>query len=760
MRIVLAASVCLILLLGWGCALADSSDLSNGVFIVHAPPSLQYTNSPPTGSWCGAYTQYAAIDTCSEQINHVDTQGAFVWYVLSAWTESKQWCGAQFGLGDYDPDNFVVWEHGACFPSGGLTIPTSGWPGPNEGIALTTTNANWSGNFVPVYWFAGYAYGEDVIPIAPDPDSEFAGWARCDNHEEIAAVALGGLGVLTDGIYACPESELDSGGDSVEQDTSGGDIAGGDSGGEDIEFDFPDSSSTGACCLDHECLLVTQSECAEMSGVFLEDSASCDGDPCSFENSRTTREVYPNTLGGIRLAIFQSADNDTILLHDGTFTGSNNWNLWFPNRDLVIMSISDNPEDCTIDCHDPMLSPHYGIWVMGSPHVVGHTVIKGITLENCVANNNEPCPRCKTGAGVFVGQNSAGCPDSAEVINCVFRNCQALEGGGAIYCIDCSWFSVSACTFDSNTAVKEGGAILSSSQLDPGYCEIQDCYFDGNVAAGGGAVTGYGSVIGSDLDLRIRRCVFKDNVSTNEGPEGDPLVQGGGAIFLLKQAALVDQCTFYGNDALWGGSIYATNDAEVDLTGSIVTASGGEAFRCYDADPPTVGCSDFYGNAGGDWVGCVEGMGTGTNISEFPILCDPSSGDFRLGEDSPCLPDPGGYCVTGMGANTDICPAPQGTEPLGGGSVAEFSLTPSLSGDQVRVTFTVEAGAKELAVLRVVDIAGRVVRSLAVGPALPGRHELTWDGLDAGGAPVPGGVYFLHLRTGGRDRCGRAIIVR
>lgn len=235
---------------------------------------------------------------------------------------------------------------------------------------------------------------------------------------------------------------------------------------------------------------------------------------------------------------------------------------------------------------------------------------------------------------------------------------------------------------------------------------------------------------------------------------------GGGAVSLVTQAALIDQCTFYGNDARWGGGIYAANDAEVDLANSIVTAGGGEAFRCYDASSPTVGCSDFYGNAGGDWVGCVEGMGTGTNISEFPVLCDPGSGDFRLGEDSPCLPDPGGDCVTGMGANTDICLAPQGVEPLEGGQAAELDLTPSLSGDQVRVTFAVEGGAKEQAVLRVVDIAGRAVRSLAVGSAVRGRHELTWDGMDAEGAPVPGGVYFLHLRTGSRDRWGRAIIVR
>ena len=208
MRFKVIASVCLVVLLGEGWALAQSTDLSDGVFIAHAPSGLEYTSSPPTGSWCGAYAGYAPIDSCSEQINRIDSQAPVVWYVLAAWSGSKQWCGTEFGLGDYDAENFAIWEHGACFPSSGISIPTSGWPGPNEGIALSTTDVNWSGNFVPVYWFAGYAYGEDVIPLAADPGTGLAGWARCNDHAEVPADALGGMGLFTDGIYACPECAL------------------------------------------------------------------------------------------------------------------------------------------------------------------------------------------------------------------------------------------------------------------------------------------------------------------------------------------------------------------------------------------------------------------------------------------------------------------------------------------------------------------------------------------------------------------------
>jgi hypothetical protein len=81
MRFRFVASVCLVMFLGGGFVLADSSDLSNGVFIAHALANLQYTSDPPAGGWCGAYDEYAAIASCSEQINRIDSEGPVIWYV-------------------------------------------------------------------------------------------------------------------------------------------------------------------------------------------------------------------------------------------------------------------------------------------------------------------------------------------------------------------------------------------------------------------------------------------------------------------------------------------------------------------------------------------------------------------------------------------------------------------------------------------------------------------------------------------------------
>jgi hypothetical protein len=62
--------------------------------------------------------------------------------------------------------------------------------------------------------------------------------------------------------------------------------------------------------------------------------------------------------------------------------------------------------------------------------------------------------------------------------------------------------------------------------------------------------------------------------------------------------------------------------------------------------------------------------------------------------------------------------------------------------------------------LSLYDATGRRVRLLAAGwhPAM--RHMLTWDGRDAGGRLLPSGVYFLRLNASGTEETQRLIRIR
>jgi hypothetical protein len=47
----------------------------------------------------------------------------------------------------------------------------------------------------------------------------------------------------------------------------------------------------------------------------------------------------------------------------------------------------------------------------------------------------------------------------------------------------------------------------------------------------------------------------------------------------------------------------------------------------------------------------------------------------------------------------------------------------------------------------ILDVSGRVVRSLAPGTLPAGRQQVAWDGRDRSGAAVPAGLYFASFRT-------------
>jgi hypothetical protein len=62
--------------------------------------------------------------------------------------------------------------------------------------------------------------------------------------------------------------------------------------------------------------------------------------------------------------------------------------------------------------------------------------------------------------------------------------------------------------------------------------------------------------------------------------------------------------------------------------------------------------------------------------------------------------------------------------------------------------------------LRIYDLRGRLVTTMAEGVQPAGRHELVWQGSDATGTPVASGVYFLRLELGDERFEQRLTLVR
>src|SRR5690606_31547207 len=100
--------------------------------------------------------------------------------------------------------------------------------------------------------------------------------------------------------------------------------------------------------------------------------------------------------------------------------------------------------------------------------------------------------------------------------------------------------------------------------------------------------------------------------------------------------------------------------------------------------------------------------------------------------------------------------------PLPEGSRGPFTLTieanaPNPFTQSTRIRFALSSPSR--AGLRVYDASGRLVRMLLDEPRPAGRQEVTWDGRDVGGKPVPSGIYFYQLQAGARSETKKAVLL-
>jgi len=75
-----------------------------------------------------------------------------------------------------------------------------------------------------------------------------------------------------------------------------------------------------------------------------------------------------------------------------------------------------------------------------------------------------------------------------------------------------------------------------------------------------------------------------------------------------------------------------------------------------------------------------------------------------------------------------------------------------------RLAFSLPAAGH--AVVDVLDLQGRLVRTLLSGPRAAGEQTVEWDGRDANGRPVASGSYLARLRAGGRTATHKLILAK
>jgi hypothetical protein len=206
--------------------------------------------------------------------------------------------------------------------------------------------------------------------------------------------------------------------------------------------------------------------------------------------------------------------------------------------------------------------------------------------------------------------------DDALIDNCTISGNDAELGGG-VYLINCV---IARSKLSENTASLAGGGFFGGGWKT----EIKECLIERNIAS-----------LGGGLRLSGACQVVSSIIVMNNAKEG------GGAACSQESSSFVN-CTIAMNSALEGsGMLLAYFESLVfSMSHSIIAfGEGGEAVRCEGPVSITADCTNIYGNAGGDWIDCLEGQeGASGNVSGDPLFCQ-SGLDWRICSNSPCAPE-------------------------------------------------------------------------------------------------------------------------
>jgi predicted outer membrane repeat protein/parallel beta-helix repeat protein len=405
---------------------------------------------------------------------------------------------------------------------------------------------------------------------------------------------------------------------------------------------------------------------------------SCDNDsvptkpvvPTPGREPRSVLVKYDRTgdYPTIQAAINSAIHGDTIVLANGRFRGPENRDLDFRALRIILRSQSNDPVACVIDCDGTSTDPHRGFSFHSGEDA--RSVVEGVTIQDGYGRGGGAAVLCESSSPTLRNVIIRGHGTSAvtcDMSSPTFENCTFFSNwAGGMYCSSGSSPSLTSCTFWSNVSDGDGAAIFAASST----ITLTDCVFTRNTSfSGGGAiqcstipdvgrsvVTAYrclfesnaaayygGAVNATNSDVAMAECTFIDNTAG----------LGGGAVATVSHTlASISQATFYGNSSPIGSAMLCASGSEVLVLSTILSfGSGAAPLVCDTLLGPVqlaVSCSDVFGNGGGDWVGCLEGLEeTNDNMSADPLFCAPLDGSLHLMPGSPCAAGPASCPLVG-----------------------------------------------------------------------------------------------------------------
>jgi len=359
------------------------------------------------------------------------------------------------------------------------------------------------------------------------------------------------------------------------------------------------------------------------------------------DGGRTIR--VPRDQATIQAAIMSASDTDVIVVADGVYTGTGNYNVYFSGKAITVRS-QNGPEKCTIDCEEKGGGFHFEHDETPASILDGFTITNGKTkrgggiycsgasptIRNCVITGNTAFDVAfSRGGGIYCVENS-----NPTITRCTITDNKAVNGsGGGVYCCVNSNPAFVDCLIGGNRTDGSGGGLYCNLGVKPTFT---NCSFIGNSAyySGGG--------ISSRGFPTFTNCAIADNTSEYRGGgvgntagrfinctiTGNYAERWGGGIFCEAPGPTLVNCVITGNTAGGDGGGIVSNDGCVPIiTNSVFWGNTpGEIRRTSKGGEPRVSYSDVQGGWPGDG-----------NIDDEPMFVDPNNGDYHLTDGSPCV---------------------------------------------------------------------------------------------------------------------------
>jgi len=374
----------------------------------------------------------------------------------------------------------------------------------------------------------------------------------------------------------------------------------------------------------------------------------------------------------IQEGIDAAAPGDTVLVADGTYTGSGNRDIDFKGKAITVRS-ANGPDNCIIDCENQ---------ARGFIFHTGETpasVLSGLTITHGT-------PATANGAGIHCSQASPTITNNTITANTIDRD----ECGGGIYCEDSDARIVGNTIHDNDIgkwpdfdqvsgkgggiACLRGAPLIANNRITSNaagrgggiLCTSSSGTITGNTINGNGAraaeswaAQGGGIYCTSSGTLTITHNVISNNTALDADYMG--MMTLGGGVRSSGDAIVFTNNTLYNNGAIaFGGGIYHAGPGSLPITNCILWANWTHdptesrdfyqcfpSYCCIQALPPPFDPDEPPG--GRPYVPVGPG-----NFDDDPLFADPDNRDFHLkstggryhpataqwvvdGEHSPCI---------------------------------------------------------------------------------------------------------------------------